>query len=130
MNAMNPLTVAPRIPTHPAMTKALLASDGLKCSIMILAPWEEMRCSSEWPAVEHLLFVLEGAVNVRSEGLTSILNAEEAIHLGAGHDFAMSNISAGSSKLLRVDFALREVVTTPLVTFDDPRARLEKALVP
>lgn len=109
MNAttINPATLSSR---------SIFSDNELECSIVSLAPGEEITCKETPPVRDHLLFVIEGSASVTMENVTCLLKRNEALRVPAAREHQIS-ASGGWVRLLRVDLPPREKSAPPLYTF-------------
>lgn len=115
---MNSLTPLDR-PTRSLDASRLLARDGFICTLFALEPDAEATLPATPSRDDQLLFVVEGAVAVHREGVTTLVNQGEAHLLRAGVPPSLTGRSNGPTRLLRVEIPPRQVVTPQIIK---PRA--------
>jgi mannose-6-phosphate isomerase-like protein (cupin superfamily) len=113
---MNRASLLPEKSTT-GLTRNVLSRDGIDCTIIGLAPTEEISSHDDRSAQDHVLFVVEGRVIVRLGDLNFILNKDDALHIEHGKEYIITGGASGWSKLLRVDIAPREVAAPAIFTF-------------
>ena len=101
----------------PGLTRNVLSRPGLDCTIIGLAPMEEIYFADERSPRDHIVFVVEGRVIATLDGLTFILNKDDALHIEAGKEHVITGGASGWSKLLRIDVAPRKLPAPVFVTF-------------
>ena len=98
------------------LRRGVLSHDNIECSIVALAPGEQITCEDGHWTQEHILFVIDGEVTVQTDDLTMFLKKEAAKHVAPGKHGVITADASGWAKLLRIDFAHRTVIEPPLVT--------------
>jgi mannose-6-phosphate isomerase-like protein (cupin superfamily) len=105
-------------PVQTVMSRNILSKDGFSCSVITLAPHDEIPRSESSQVEEHILFIIEGEALVRFEDVNMILNQEEASLIPKGRKYSLAAHGSGGAKLLRVDVPPRQIVTPPILSFD------------
>lgn len=113
---MNTMPLIKEMPTHTTLTKRVLSHDGLKCSLLVLGPGEEVPAPDEREIPERVLFVAEGEVTVHVDELYYILKKDDALHVPKAKEHSIVGASGGWSKILRIDLPAREIVTEQILT--------------
>lgn len=112
---MNPaITTLEPVPAA-ALVKTILARDGVTCSLLDLAPGEEVPAATAPLPGTQILFVLDGGVTVRDGAINTVLNREEALNLDATRPSTLVANAPGHAKLLRIDLPARPA-SPPIVT--------------
>lgn len=112
-----PLT--PRDPVSSSLTsKSILVKDGYACSLLMLAPGDEMLLPEARHVEKRILFVIEGDAIVRCGELNTMLKKDEALLLPRDQAPLIAAGPTGWAKLLRVDMPPRQVIAPPVLTID------------
>ena len=104
-------------PAPTAHTKTILSKDDFNCSIVMLAPRDELPLRESTHADNHIVFVVEGEATLRSGEVNTILNKDEAMLIPNGEHVIVAHPGA-RTKLLLVKVPPRQVITPPLVSFE------------
>lgn len=99
-----------------ALSRRILSQDDIDCSVMALAPGEEIACEDAHWTQEHLLFVIEGGVLVRMGDVTRMMGRDEALLIAPGRNSTITADASGWARLLLVDFTRRTIVEPPIFT--------------
>ena len=102
-------------PAH--LSRRILAKEGIECSILALAPGEQISCAEAFPHQEHVLFVLEGGLIATLGDVTLLATKDDAVHIPAGRAHTITGDPAKWSRLLRIDLTPREIPAPPLFRF-------------
>lgn len=111
---MHARSKSPTVLAH--LNRTVLSGEGLDCTLLALAPAEQTAGPEPHADQDHVLFVIEGSVNVRVGELTFLVNHDEALHIAAGRPYTVAAVPSGWAKILRVDFTRKTVVEAPLYT--------------
>lgn len=110
---------------HPAVTatsQTLLSKHGFVCALMTLEPSDGATAiNGAQSGEEHLLFVVDGEVSVRSGEITTLLKKDEAFLLPKEETCFVSAFGPRPAKLLRVDVPPRQVVAPPIYAFESAK---------
>lgn len=117
---MNNLTTL-QPPAAAANSRNILAKNGFACALVTIEPGEQLSIEHSPSGEEHLLFVVEGEVTIRSGEINTMLNKNEAHLLPKAEDCTIEASAEKPAKLLRVDVPPRQIVEAPIFTVDSPR---------
>ena len=102
----------------PLNTKTILAREGFTCSLLTLAPGDEMPRREANQIEDHVLFVTEGEATVRLGDVNTILGKDQALLIRQGQEYAIAAHPGGWAKILRIDVPPRQTVTPQIITLD------------
>lgn len=112
---MNTITSLPPVTTS-ASSKIVLSQDGFRCSLHTL-PLASTGSSFDVPeSPEHLLFVVDGEITVRSGDVNTIVNKDEALRLPDGKSASVEARDGENAKVLQIEIPRRQVVTPQILT--------------
>jgi len=110
---------------HPAVaatSQTLLSKHGFACVLTTLQPSEGATAiDAAQGGEEHLLFVVDGEVSVRTGEITTLLKKEEAFLLPKEQTCSVSAFGQRPAKVLRVDVPPRQVVEPPIYAFESAK---------
>ena len=115
---MNPQITTLDPVTSSLNTKTILAQEGFTCSLLTLAPGDETPRHDTNHVEEHLLFVIEGEVTVRTGEVNTLLHKDQALLIPKGQVHVIAAHPGNWAKLLRVDVPPRQLVTPQILSFD------------
>lgn len=101
--------------TSAAQAKTILAKEGVRCSLITLAPDEETPLREVRDVEKHILFVVDGEATVRLGHVNTMLAKDAALLIAKGKAHLIA-AGASGAKLLRVDIPPRQVVTPQILT--------------
>jgi len=102
----------------PAHSKTILSQDGFTCTLLTLAPGDETRRVESGHLDEHVLYVIEGEVTVRSDAVNTILTQDKALLVPKGKEHSIAAHPGSRAKLLRLEVPPRQVIVPPLVSLE------------
>jgi len=106
-------------PSPTCLTRRLLATPNIECSLLLLEPGDHAQCVSSRLGQEHVLVMLDGHAAVRVGDMTALLRNEDAVHIPAATENCVTAFEDGWAKLLRIAFVPREVPSEQLFTFPE-----------
>jgi mannose-6-phosphate isomerase-like protein (cupin superfamily) len=115
---MNPQITSLDPVTSPPNAKSILAKDGFTCSLIMLAPGDEMPRHEASNVEEHILFIVEGDATVRFDHVNTMLSKDEALLIPKGKEHVITAHPGAWAKILRIDVPPRQIITPPLVSFE------------
>jgi quercetin dioxygenase-like cupin family protein len=115
---MNPSITTLDPPTPNATIRKILSQDGFDGSLITLTPGEDAYRVDASQSQEHILFVVDGEVTVRSGEVNTILKPEDALLLAKGREHSIVAHAPGQAKLLQIEVPPRQVVTPQILSFD------------
>ncbi len=110
------VTMMPDTGSSPLQSSSILNKDGYACSLMTLNSSDELPLADRSNAKQnHIVFVIEGSLNVRMGEINVVLNKNEAVFVPSDEEAMIRNLQVARSKFLRTDVALPPP-PPPLVT--------------
>lgn len=110
------VTMMPDTGTSPLQSSSILNKDGYACSLMTLTGSDELPLAEQsHEKHNHVVFVIEGSLNVRMGKINVVLNKDEAVFVPSEEQAVIRNLQVPRSKFLRTDVALPPP-PPPLVT--------------
>lgn len=98
--------------------KTVLSKNGFTCTVLTLAPGDELRRDDAGQIGEHVLYLLEGWATVSIGDISIILEKDRALHLAAGRVHTIAANAGSPARLLRVDVPPRAPVEPQIVTLE------------
>ena len=98
------------------VTKTIFANENFKCSLVSLAPGEEIPGRELNAREDQLLFVIEGEITVRLGEVNTILGRDQAVFIRQGPEYVITGPLEKWAKVLRVEIPPREIVTPEILT--------------
>ena len=115
---MNSTITTLKPPTPTVHTKTILSKDDFNCSIVMLAPGDELPVRESSYVDNQIVFIVEGEATVRSGDVNTILNKDEAMLIPKGEEHVIVAHPDERTKLLVVKVPPRQVITPPLVSLE------------
>jgi mannose-6-phosphate isomerase-like protein (cupin superfamily) len=101
--------------TTPINPKTIIAKEGFTCSLLTLAPGDEMSRHEPNQIAEHLLFVIEGGATICLGDVNTMLGKDQALLIRKGEAHVIAALPGGGAKILRVDIPPRQIVTPQII---------------
>jgi len=112
---MNPVITTLEPAGAEITTQNILSEGGFTGSILRLISGAEIPEESD-PANDRIIVIVEGAAEVRSEGINTVLNKDMALLVPQGKVHAIVAISPSWTKLLKFTIPPRQVTAAPIIT--------------
>lgn len=106
-------------PPAPHLSKnEILSKSGYRCTLVTLSPGDEIRRTEPEEVEEHIVFVADGEATLHSDGITTVLNKDDAILINRGRAHVLRASPGHRAKLLLVEAPARQPLVPPLVSFE------------
>ncbi len=112
---MNPLTTLDR-PATPARVSALLSRNGFHCSLVEIDPGAEFLLAPSNQGDDELFYVLEGALNVRCDDVSTVVDPGSAHLAGPGQARSLDAFGNHRVRFLRTEIPPRQIVSPQIIT--------------
>lgn len=103
-------------PSSPLQCTPVLAQNGFNCTLLTLDAGAESVLTASQSPDEQLLFVLEGDLAIKTDGLTTLLSREAAMLLPSDKPVVLSAPAGSPSRALHVEIPPRRIVTPQIIT--------------
>jgi uncharacterized cupin superfamily protein len=103
-------------PASVLTTTAVLAQNGITCTLLTLEPGTESALPAARSTGEQLLFVVDGDIALQAEAVTTIVNRGDAFLLAPGATPVVSARVGTPARVLRVEIPPREAATPQIIT--------------
>lgn len=101
-------------PVSPVRTAPILVQGGFSCTLLTLEPGAST--PELIPATpDQLLFVIDGGIIVHGDGVSTVVNRDQAFLLGRGQPHHLSSTGDQPARVLRVEIPPRLVVAPALI---------------
>lgn len=112
---MNSLTTLER-PAHPINLAPVLNRHGFTCTLVTFQPGTEAVLPDSHSSDAQLLFVVDGDIAVRLEGITTIVNRGDAHLIEPGTAPTVSARPGHPARVLRVEIPPRQISSPQIIT--------------
>ncbi len=103
MKSPSLLTRMPRAEHSGAHLEPILQKEGYSGVLVTLNGQDTLDFEDNLTRQDHLIFVVDGSLSVEMDGIVSLVNRHDALHIPRGKQVALKNVEVKRSKFVRFD---------------------------